>query len=779
MKQRRKYFYLILKMAIASLATTTSASAQPISADGSLSTTVTSPDNLNFVITDGNRAGDNLFHSFDSFSVPTNGSAFFNNNANISNIINRVTGGAISNIDGLLRANGTANVFLLNPNGIIFGSNAQLNIGGSFVGSTADSLNFADGTEFSATNSSSPPLLTISVPIGLQYGSNPASIEVRGTNLAVPSGRSLTLAGGEINIIGGKLTATSGNIDLAAIAGNNTVGLTSNNNQIQLNLPNSIDRQNIFLTENSLVSTTAEGSGNIQLFGRQIILENSRVEANTLGAGVGGNITVNASENVELLGDVASGIFNNGLFAETIGTGTAGNIQITSNSLTIAGEARVSAATFGAGDGGNLTVNARETIELIGAESNNVALFTGLLTDAENLGDAGNLVVETKRLSVSNGAQISAATFGAGDGGNLTVNATESIELIGVTPADFLASGLFTAVQPTATGNAGDLTVNTRDLIVRDGAQIFAGTLGAGNGGKLTVNASESIALSGVSPLSLIPSGLFTAVNPGAPGRAGDLTVNTGRLIISNGAQIFAGTLGAGAGGNLTVNASEFIELIGVSPQLGNPSGIFTAVNPPSTAQAGELTINTETLTARDGAQVAAAGFGEGEAGQVTVNADTVELSGMGPVRPDPSNPTQMRQDPSGLLSDTGGESDSGDVTLNVRRLTVRDGAAIAVNNRGLGQAGNLEVQASEIFLNRDATLSASTASGIGGNINLTVEKSLQLQENSTISAEAGGSSAIATLAGNVNIQTQVLQVESGAAIAVNNRGLGQAGNLE
>ena len=143
-------FYLTLFLAAHSFLIPLAATAQ-VTADGTTSTIVNQNGN-DFTIEQGDRIGSNLFHSFEEFSVPNESSAIFNNAGDIANIFSRVTGRNISNIDGLLGANGTANLYLINPNGIIFGENAQLSLGGSFFASTADSLLFEDNSEFSASN---------------------------------------------------------------------------------------------------------------------------------------------------------------------------------------------------------------------------------------------------------------------------------------------------------------------------------------------------------------------------------------------------------------------------------------------------------------------------------------------------------------------------------------------------------------------------------------------------------------------------------------------------
>ncbi|MEL6441663.1 MAG: filamentous hemagglutinin N-terminal domain-containing protein [Cyanobacteria bacterium J06621_8] len=173
-----------------------SANAQ-VTPDGSLSTVVNQQGNI-AEITGGEQAGGNLFHSFQEFSVPNGGEAFFNNAIEIDNILSRVTGGNISQIDGLIRANGNANLFLVNPAGILFGENARLDIGGSFFGSTATGIEFGDGTEF-ITNSTATPILTINAPIGLNLRDTSGNIASSGV---LESDRSLTLAADNLELQG-------------------------------------------------------------------------------------------------------------------------------------------------------------------------------------------------------------------------------------------------------------------------------------------------------------------------------------------------------------------------------------------------------------------------------------------------------------------------------------------------------------------------------------------------------------------------------------------------
>jgi len=134
------------------------------------------------VILGGAIRGKSLFHSFENFNINSGQGAYFINPSGVINILARITGNNPSNISGVLGVLGNANLFFLSPHGIIFGPNASLALNGSFLATTANSINLSDGTVFTAIEPHSvPPLLTMSVPIGLNFTRGvPGSIEVQG-----------------------------------------------------------------------------------------------------------------------------------------------------------------------------------------------------------------------------------------------------------------------------------------------------------------------------------------------------------------------------------------------------------------------------------------------------------------------------------------------------------------------------------------------------------------------------------------------------------------------
>ena len=721
------------------------------------------PDRNTFTIEGGTEAGRNLFHSFREFSLPTGSTAFFNNAETIQNIFTRVTGGSISNIDGLIQAKGTANLFLLNPNGIIFGPNASLNIGGSFLGTAANSVNFADGTSFSATNTQTTPLLTISIPTSLQFGPNPGQIinqsaaasaledsdpgNQNPVGLEVKPGQTLALAGGDIALPGGILTAPEGRIELGSVAGNSSVSLTLNDSGFAFGYAGVQNFQDIQLSQGAAVNASGEGGGTIQVRGRRVALTE-----------------------------------NSGILSQTFGSQDGGTVSIQAVQFTAEGGGNVDTTTYGAGRGGNLSVTATESIELSGTNSDGT-LPTGFFAQVDlqegqtvpTTGIAGDLTIATDRLILRDGAQIASNTFSEGSGGRLIVTASEFIELIGRSANRLSPSALLTQAEPGASGNAQDLTISTRELILRDGAEISSTTTGTGNAGNILIQASEQLIVQDGAGVSALTSG---------KGRGGNVSIETGRLIAQNGSQVLATAQSSGQAGTLTVNARESVELAGTDID-GSPSGLFTqstgllAKDSDGAGNADKLTVTTRQLTVRDGAAISADTFAGGRGGSLTVNAsESIEVTGTFSIEPESAKDSPfVRADgrlPSRLTAATTGSGAAGDVMIYTGLLGVRDGAIVAVNgSEGTGSAGNLKVTASNIRLD-NGIITAETFSGDRGNINLQASNFLLMRDNSNITVTASGDAR----GGNININARAVIAGINSDITANavNR---EAGRVE
>ena len=697
---------------------------------------IVTPQQLRDLIEGGAIRGENLFHSFLEFNVNFGQQVYFANPDGISNILTRVTGGLPSNIDGVLGVDGTANLFLLNPNGINFGAGAFLDVSGSFFATTANSFVFKNGEEFSATNPQEAPLLTINITPGLQYGENPGAIVnqsvAQEVGLQVQPGETLGFIGGEVEFLGGNVVAPDANLVIGSVSSNSLVSLTETDAGYVLGYEGIEAFEDITFND-AFVNTSGEGGGRIQIQGRDIRLSNeTEIFADTLGEQTGDGILINSEQ---LIVEDSSLLTTD---VDVLGSGQGGDLTINSAQLLIQNGAIISASTFGAGNAGNLTVNTTQLLI-----QNRSIISSGTFV-AGNAGDAGDLTINTAQLLIQDGAQVSSVTFGAGNAGNLIVNASDSVEVIGTSVDGEFFSFLGSGATLNSTGNAGDVTINTAQLLIQNGAQVGNNTDGAGNGGNLTVNATDSVKLIGE-----IPSALSSQATPNSTGNAGDLTINTAQLLIQNGAVVTTSTFGAGNGGNLIVNATDSVEVIGTSVDGEFFSFLGSGATLNSTGNAGDVTINTAQLLIQDGAQVRNSTDGAGNGGNLIVNAtDSVEVIG-----------TSVDGEIFSFLGSTAASNstgNAGDLTINTAQLLIQDGAVVSADTFGAGNGGNLIVNAT------------NSVEVIGTSVDGEFISFLFAQANPDSTGNAG----------NVTINTAQLLIQDGAQVSTSTFGVGNGGNV-
>ncbi|KOP26168.1 hypothetical protein AMR41_12995 [Hapalosiphon sp. MRB220] len=537
-----------------------------INPDNSLGTesSIVNPDVIKGIPSDridgGAKRGSNLFHSFKDFNVDANRPVYFSNPADIANIITRVTGGNPSNILGKLGVLGNANLFLLNPKGIYFGPNASLDLGGSFFGTTADSFIFNDNFEFSATNPQAVPLLSVNIPIGLRFRENPGSIQIQGDGLGLRStaelinttselrvqpNQTLALVGGDLFLEGATLKTAGGRIELGSVAGSGLVSITPINKGFALGYGNVQNFGNIQLSQQAAVDASGLGGGDIQVWGRRITLANgSQIEASPLGPQQAGLLLVNATEQVEIIGSYLN--FPSALATYTYSgtTGAAGDVIVNTGELLLRNGGQIIASTFGVGNAGRIIINATGNIS---ADGFGTEIFSAI--NDGGVGNSGGIEINTNNLSLTNGAQIFASNRGQGNAGSIQIN-TKDLSLTNFGQIDASTSGR---------GNAGSIEINTNNLSLIDGAGISASTYGAGNAGRVIINATGNISAS--NGFTIIPSGIFSFVNPTAQGDAGDIRIRANNLFLNNRAQINASTFGNGEAGNITILTAKDIRL--------------------------------------------------------------------------------------------------------------------------------------------------------------------------------------------------------------------------
>lgn len=600
------------------------------------------------VIQGGTIRGANLFHSFRQFSIPTGGEAFFDQPSPIQTIFTRVTGGVESRIDGTIRANGAANLVLINPRGIVFGGNARLNIGGSFLGSTASSVRFADGTEFRAISPQEKPLLTISVPIGLGFFGNAGSIQVEGaghdvqgirrpvalfpitqaatpTGLQVQPGQTLALLGGDVQLNGGIVKAPSGRVEIAGVqAGQVQIQSLSNGWAFDYS---TVDRfQNVELKQRSLLDASGFGEGAIAIQGGQIRLQDGSVGLiQNLGITPSGRISITATEAVEISGTDPVAKIPGGFYTEALRSGAGADIVLTTPNLTLITGGALNTRTYSSVNAGKITVQGADLVQLIGASPVDARATSAIYSTTFSEGRAGDIEITTRHYQAIGGGTILSSSRGRGAGGSITVNATESIRLTGVAALfqpSLISAGTFDQ------GNAGEVTLNTRKLILQNGGRVDSSTVAQGSAGSVRVNATGSVEVSGTVPNSRNPSLIISSANildpvlrqtflvpPTLTGESGDVTVQTGQLIVRDGAQVTVKNEGSGNAGTLRVDARS------ISLEQGGQLAAST-----QGGQGGNIVIRSNQVKLQRGGNITATAGGLGDGGNVTINADILAI---------------------------------------------------------------------------------------------------------------------------------------------------------
>ncbi|MGG6286669.1 filamentous hemagglutinin N-terminal domain-containing protein [Leptolyngbya sp. AN03gr2] len=667
------------------------------------------------LIRGGAARGINLFHSFSEFNVRENQRVDFEN-LGFANILARVSGKSPSNILGTLGVQGKANLFLINPNGIYFGSGARLSLGGSFLASTASSIRFRQNELFSSVNTanSSLPTESAQAPTALIFASQSAPIKIEGSSLNVGSGQTLAIVGGTVDLNGGRLQSEGARIDIAAISSNGQAEIDSQSNtNFKLRISRDTSRSDIALN-NTIIDVTQRGSGAIQITGRNIDLSGeSRISSGIKDSlsleNVPGNVSFNASGKVTLRG---STYITNDVGYQA--TGNGGDITIQADSFFLTEDSRITATMSGKGNAGNISI---QTIGVTTLKTG--ALFGNVESGGE--GQGGDITIQAGSLSLSDGGAFQTVLREAANGrpaaigkaGNVVIEVKEDASVSGVNVRGFL-SAIFSEANPGTTGNAGDIHITAQSFSLTDGGRLTSQTRGNGDAGSITIRATDQVKITSETGQT---SQILTDTSTG--GRGGDITIFTRALQVSDQSILSTSTGKNGDGGNIIVNASNF--------EVAKGGQLLTTTS--GTKRAGNIRIDATEAVLKDrrsGLFANTAETASGDGGNITVNARNFMIS----------NNAEMNVD-------SKGSGQGGDIQSTVRRLTLDNGSITSGTQASDG--GNIQLTIQELLLMRNgsrvsATAGIAQAKGNGGNVEIHAEEGLIVavpQENNDITANA------------------------------------------
>jgi filamentous hemagglutinin family protein len=766
----------------------------------------------------GTQSGSNLYHSFDKFNVDTGESATFTGPLDINNVFGRVTGGE-SIIDGQISSDmPNADIYLINPRGIIFDENATLNVPGSFYASSADQIILKDGTTFSATNPQNDPPILSAEPFSafgfLDDDTLPASISITGSQFEVEAGKTFALVGGEItindaNISGGQgieiesrnvapITVTNSDMKVEGegrifFRGGKLVVMNSGIlvNSESANSRIEVDATDMQLTTDSTIFLRAIGesdAGSI-LIGtghlNNLTIKNSKIVDRNDGSGKGGEIQIKAANSITLEDKSLLGV-------GTTSSGDAGLLAIDTGSLSLT-NSNIAATTSGSGNAGDIQIKATNSITLV-SDSGLI-----VVTD-EGSGDAGSLDIETGSLSLTN-SSVLGGTTGTGNAGEIQIKAANSITLSEKSTLGVATSGSGDAgsldietgslsltnsdigATTSGTGNAGDIQIKAANSItLEEGSQLVVGTFGSGDGGSLAIETGS---------LSLTNSTVGGAST--GPGNAGDIQIKAANSITLEGSELVVTTLGSGDAG------SVYIETGSLSLTNSNIAAFTSGIG-----SAGEIQIKaTNSITLEEKSQlITFTAFFDGDAGSVyietgslsltnsDIGAGTLGIGNAGDVQIKAANSITLEEN-SGLSVDTYGSGDGGSVDIETGSLSLTNSSFIEAGAGGTGSAGQITITASEyinIVGEGSGIFSTSgdenfpDATGNAGTITIGKKPTGESMPVPTLTVTENGQINTSTFGagegGEIDINVNNLEITSGGVINSSTKGAGAGGTI-
>jgi len=704
-------------LAISILASSLEANAE-VTLDGSLGRSGALPGPDYLIGADlGQQRGGNLFHSFQEFNLNRLESATFSGPNSINNIISRVTGGNPSNIDGLIRSTVPADMYFLNPNGIMFGPNAQLDVQGSFHASTADYLRLGENGRFDARNPSDS-LLTVAPIASFGFLTNsPTKITTQDSQLTVPYGRTLSLVSGDLYLNSSTppvmlnedgsviipsnsvLFANSGRINLASVASEGEVTF----NSLELNLGYAKGGQ--IRIDKYLVDVSGQGDGSIFIRGENLVVTNSsqiQAKKQILSENSPKLSSDNGSQKVSIDIEVETLSFNNQSYisGDSFTSENSGNIVIKANEISFRNGSWISNRVFSTGDSGDIT----------------------LTTDNILLEDGG----------------IGTLTYHTGDAGDIHLKANEVVTITGADVKGGWQSGLASvsnvAHENIISGAGGDIVLEARELVITNGGKIRSGTTAKGDkqsqqAGNIDIRVSGTIKLIGVNPYGEngngLGSGITASSNGSNAGNAGTISLTANALSITEGAEIIANTSGLGQGGHINLNINGPISISG-------DSALMTFKEP----QYSQLVFQENFPHQKDRISISgiyANSFSHinnaGHAGDINIQAHQITLEENNKIATETENATggNINIEMSGLIylqegiietSVHGGKGDGGNINIENPIFVVLNNSEVHAHAEK-GHGGNIQIKSGQFITSPDSSINASSRLGMDGEVQI------------------------------------------------------------